>query len=164
MMKAFLRPRNWKLIFVAAVASVGIVRTSAAQAPEEPSVGTRIRIGLPDSLRSSPLARRGQWVAGTLVRATQDSLVLHVGGANPLSVARRDITAVDVSEGSPRARSAVEHAIFGGVLFAAATYLVDHSEGDLRGRNVAIAASSGVAIGAFLGVLSPFEHWRKLRR
>jgi hypothetical protein len=127
-------------------------------------VGTRIRIGLSDSLRSSPLVRRGQWVAGTLVRATQDSLVLHVGGANPLYVAQRDITGVDVSEGSSRARSAVEHAIFGSVLFAAATYLVDNSEGDLRGRNVAIAASSGAAIGAFLGVLSPFEHWRKLKR
>ena len=55
---------------------VAIAQTAAAQASEEPSVGTRIRIGLPDTLRAYPFARHGQWVVGTVVRATQDSLVL----------------------------------------------------------------------------------------
>ena len=148
----------------ATVASVGIVRSTAAQAPEEPRVGSRVRIGVPDSLRASPFVRRGQWIAGTLVRATQDTLVLHVGGANPLYVARRDVTELSVSEGASRVRSAADHALYAGVLFAISTYYVDHAEGSVQGRHVALAAGSGVALGALLGALSPFEHWRKLRR
>ena len=154
----------WKCLIVATVAVVGLAPAAAAQLQEQPSVGSRVRIGLPDSVRYSPFVRPGFWVTGTLVRATQDSLVLHVGGANSLSVARRDITGLAVSQGSSRARSAVEHGLFAGVLFAFATYTVDNTERNLRGRNVAIAAGSGVALGAVLGALSPFEHWRKLKR
>lgn len=159
-----VRHRIWKVLFVATVASVALVRPAVAQGSEEPSVGSRVRIGLPDSARFSPFVRPGQWVAGTLVRATPDSLVLHVGGDNPFYVARRNITGLQVSEGSPRGRSAMTHAVFGGVLSAAATYLVDEFEGGVQGRRVAIAAGTGVALGALLGALSPFEHWGKLRR
>lgn len=153
-----------KYLIVAMVAFISLANIAAAQRLEEPQVGSRVRIGMRDSLRATPVVRPGFWVMGTVVRATQDSLVLHVGGANPLSVARRDITGLAVSEGSSRARSAVEHGLFAGVLFAFATYTVDNTERDLRGRNVAIAAGSGVALGAVLGALSPFEHWRKLKR
>ena len=163
-MESVLRQRIWTYVIVAAVVSAGSARSAAAQLPEEPRVGTRIRVGLPDSLRPMPFVRRGQWVAGTLVRATPDSLVLHVGGANPLSVARHNITGLAMSEGSSRGRSAVDHAIFAGILFAFATYAVDGAEGNVTGRHVAIAAGSGVALGALLGALNPFEHWRKVRR
>jgi hypothetical protein len=163
-MNVFRRSRIWASIIVATAASAGIAQTAAAQGQEEPSVGSRVRIALPDSLRVTPFVRPVLWVTGTLVRTTQDSLVLHVGGANPLSVARLNITGLAVSEGSSRGRSAVEHALFGGVLFAFATYAVDGAEGNVTGRHVAIAAGSGVALGALLGALSPFEHWRKVQR
>jgi hypothetical protein len=163
-MKTFLGHRIWMYLIAATVVSVGFARTVAAQLPEEPRVGSRIRIGLPDSLRVSPFVRRGQWVAGTLVRATPDTLVLHVGGANPLYVARRDITGMAVSEGASRGRSAVGHAFVSGLIFAFATYCVDGAEGNVNGRHIAIAAGSGVAIGAVAGALSPFEYWRKLKR
>ena len=104
------------------------------------------------------------WIAGTLVRATADSLVLHVGGDNSLYVERRTITALEVSEGRSRWRSAMSHALFAGAVSMEATYLVDRFEGRRNGRHMAIAAGTGGALGAVLGVLSPFEHWRKLRR
>jgi hypothetical protein len=163
-MRDIVRHRIFKFIPIALAASFGLARPVAAQRAEEPSVGSRIRIGLPDTLRVSPFVRGGQWIAGTLVRATPDSLVLHVGGANPFFVARRDVTTLAVSEGSSRVRSAADHAFFGAVLFGIATYLVDDAEGGVQGRRVAIAAGSGAAVGAVLGALSPFEHWRKVRR
>lgn len=159
-----MRHRAWKYLIVVAAASVGFARTAAGQMEEEPRVGNRVRIGMPDSARFSPFVRPGFWVTGTVVRATQDSLELRVGGTSALYVARRNITGLEVSEGSSRVRSAVSHGLFGGVLFAVATYLVDSSERDLHGRNLAIAATSGFASGAVLGVLSPFEHWRKVKR
>jgi hypothetical protein len=163
-MISFLRHGLWKCLIVAIVASAGFSHAAVAQRQEEPKVGSRVRIGLPDSLRVAPFVRPGIWVTGTLVRATQDSLVLHVAGASPLYVARRDITGLAVSEGTSRVRSAVGHALFAGVLFAFATYAVDNTEGSVRGRQVAIGAGSGVALGALLGALSPFEHWRKVQR
>jgi hypothetical protein len=161
---SIMRRRIWTCIIVATVASAGLAQTASAQRSEEPSVGSRVRIGLPDSVRAYPFVRPGQWVTGTLARTTQDSLVINVGGANPLYVARGNITGLEVSQGSSRMRSAVDHALFGGVLFAVATYLVDNSEGGLHAQNVAKAAGSGVAVGAVAGALSPFEHWRKVRR
>ncbi|HEX7981868.1 MAG TPA: hypothetical protein VF461_24905 [Gemmatimonadaceae bacterium] len=163
-MQTPLRYRTWKFIILAMVASAGFAQTAAAQAQPEPGVGSRIRIALPDSLRAAPLMRPVLLVTGTVVRTTQDSLELHVGGANSLSVARSDIIGLSVSEGTSRMRSAFDHALFGGLLFAFATYAVDNSEGHTRGRYIAIGAVSGTAIGAFLGAMSPFEHWRKLRR
>jgi len=158
-----VRHRIWKYILVAAVASVGIVHTAAAQCPEEPSVGTRIRVGLPDSLRAFPMVRRGQWIAGTLVRATPDTLVLHVGGANTFYVARRDVTELSVSEGASRIRSAADHAFWGGLTCALAVNSIEHAQGSVHGRDIAIGAAYGVAVGALFGALSPFEHWRKVR-
>ena len=159
-----MRHRSWKFLPVALAASIGLTRPVAAQRAEDPSVGSRVRIGLPDSLRAYPLVRREQWVTGTLVRTTPDSLVLHVGGGNPLYVARRNITGLQVSEGSSRGRSAVTYALLSAMVYASATYLVDDAEGVVQGRRVAIAAGTGVALGALVGALSPFEHWRKVRR
>jgi hypothetical protein len=159
-----VRHRSWRFLPVALAACIGLARPVAAQRTEEPAVGSRIRVGLPDSLRVSPFVRRGQWIAGTLVRTTPDSLVLHVGGANPFHVARRDVTRLEVSEGSSRVRSAADQALFGAVLFGVATYFVDHAEGGVQRRRVTIAVGSGVAAGVVLGALSPFEHWRMLRR
>ena len=163
-MDTLLRHGTWKCLVVTIVAVAGLARTAAAQTSEEPSVGSRVRVGIPDSVRFSPLVRPGFWVTGTVARATQDSLELRLGGASQLFVARQNITGLEVSEGASRVRSAVSHGLFGAALFAAATYLVDNSESDLRGRNIAIAAGSGLASGAILGALSPFEHWRKLKR
>lgn len=153
-----------KCLVVALVASVGTAEIAAAQLSEEPTVGTRVRIALPDSLRAAPLARPVLFITGTVVRATQDSLELHVGGANPLTVARGTIIGLSVSEGTSRMRSAFDHAFFSGLLIGITTYGVDNSEGHVRGRYIAIGAVSGTALGAVLGALSPFEHWRKVRR
>jgi len=163
-MRSSLRHGTWKCVLVAMLAAVAIVQTAAAQASEEPRVGTRIRIGLPDTLRAYPFARHGQWVVGTVVRATQDSLVLHVGGANPLSVARHDISGVDVSRGSSRARSAVDYGLTMGLFMGAMRYSLEHSERGVHDHQVAIFAGSGVAVGAIIGALSPFEHWKRLKR
>jgi hypothetical protein len=108
--------------------------------------------------------RREQWITGTLVRTTPDTLVLHVGGDNPLYLARRNIKGLQVSDGSSRGRSAVSYAFIAALTYASATYLVDHAEGSVQGRHVVIAAGGGVAVGALIGVLSPYEHWGKLRR
>jgi hypothetical protein len=157
-----MRHGIWKCLVVTIVAVAALSRTAAAQTSEEPSVGSRVRIGIPDSMRFSPFVRPGFWVTGTVARATQDSLELRLGGASQLLVARRNISGLEVSEGISRVRSAGSHGVFGAALFAAATYLVDNSERDLRGRSVAIAAGSGFACGAVLGALRPFEHWKRL--
>jgi hypothetical protein len=162
-MPSSLRARTWTLILVATFASVGIAQAASAQQAEEPSVGSRIRIRLPDSLRVASLAPRFILVTGTLVRATPDSLVLHVGGANPLYVSRSSITALSVSEGSSRVRSAVSNGILAGLLFGAMRLSAENS-GDVDYRRVGIAAGSGAVFAALVGALSPFEHWRKIKR
>ena len=53
---------------------------------------------------------------------------------------------------------------YAGAMQSFATYAVDNAEGSVRGRQVAIGAGSGVALGALLGALSPFEHWRNVQR
>lgn len=162
-MQVILRSRAWTLIFVATVASVGLIRTAAAQAPEEPSVGNRIRVKLPDSLRVAPFWRRELSVTGRLVRATPDTLVLHVGGANPLAVSRTSVTELSVSEGSSRARSALSNGFWSGLSMAALRYAIESDARDQDNRRIAIAGGAGFALGALVGALSPFEHWRKVR-
>ena len=119
----------------------------------------RVRITMPDSARPWLFAPRGRGVIGTVARATSDTLWLQIGGPDTVRVPRGVIRKVEVSRGVSRARSALEQSLFLGVVVGLSAARAD---GPTRQEKVAIGVSA-LALGAFIGAVSPYERWRRVR-
>jgi hypothetical protein len=132
----------------------------SAQSWPDARDGSRIRIELPDSLRVAPFARRRQFVIGTLVRSSADSFFVQIAGANPIGVARNDVRRMSVSRGASKRRSAFEQA----AAVAAMGMAIPHVRGDYSRNDMLLGAAIGAGVGALVGALSPYEHWRRLKR
>jgi len=148
---------RWHLV-VTLVALVAAGRAQGQAIADLPA-GARVRITLPDSARPFPFARRARAVIGTVARATMDTLWVQVGGPDTVRVPRGVIRKVEVSRGVSRARSALEMGLLFGVDVGLLVATHDHHE---RGEAVAIGVSA-VALGAFIGAVSPYERWRRVR-
>ena len=84
---------------------------------------------------------------------------MQVGGPDTVRVPRGVIRKVEVSRGVSRARSALEL----GLLLGAEVGLLAATHDDYaRGDKVAIGVSAAV-IGTFVGAVSPYERWRRVR-
>ena len=98
---------------------------------------------------------------GTFVRATPDTLWMHVAGPDTIRVPRSTVRGMQVSRGASRASSALEQGlmvafIFGPPLYAAA------DDGDERQRAIVIVGGTAV-VAAVIGALRPNERWRRVR-
>ena len=140
------------------VLALGIVlcadASCVAQSRDSVAVGARVRVILRDSMRQSVFAPRTQALIGTLVARQLDTLTLTIGAADTARVSRPQIRGIAVSRGTSRFRSAVVQAAFGalvGNLF---------SDRELpRWANVSVSAG----LGGVVGMLAPYEHWRRVR-
>lgn len=124
----------------------------------------RVRILLPDSLRAAPLSRPARVLIGTLVRATSDTLYLHLGTPDTVRIARLTVRQVAISRGASRMRSAIQFGMFAGSVSALVGNLLDSQSGRSRDRRALTYGGIGVGVGGAIGAISPFEHWRRLRR
>lgn len=157
------RPMRAMVAFsmVALVAGTGGAqqRTLAETPP-----GERVQLVMRDSLRQDPIFSPRQWIVGQFVQATADSIWIQPFGAAPLGVAKSYIKTARVSRGMSRWRSALTTGFAWGFGFAAAVAVDQLDENqDHEGRNILVGAGVGAGAGMLLGVVRPFEHWRRVR-
>ena len=143
-----------------------VLLPAQAMAQEAASLpaGTRVRIERPDTLRFAPLVRRSRFVIGSVVRATPDTMYLELGVPGTLAISRSAMRSLAVSRGASRARSAVQQALFAGLVLGALAYSPPHDGRDRSLNDAAAWAAGGVVLGAAVGYASPYEQWRRLRR
>jgi hypothetical protein len=145
---------------VVVVAAMVVAAGAQAQGISELPSGVRVRVTIPDSVRQAPFIPRRQIVIGTLARATSDTLWVHVAGPDTLRLPRSS-TAVQVSRGVSRGRSAIQSGLAIGVGVLLAAYPRAHSES--ARRDALAMAGGGVLAGALIGAWSPYETWRRVR-
>ena len=136
-----------------------IADSASAQSANAVSVGARVRVVLPDSLRATPFAPRERALIGTVVRLTDDTLVLQMTAADTVRLHRAVIRQIAVSQGAARGRSAMEQALSAGIAFGSAAYLSTDRRRTGRSEGALGAALAGVGVGALLGTLRPYERW-----
>jgi hypothetical protein len=135
---------------------------SAQDVRSEPAVGARVRVTLADSLRAAPFAPRRTVLVGTVARVTPESLVvLPPGASTATSLPRSTVRALAVSRGVSRWRSAGQQALIAGLTCGVAGYAAHQERGGL-GR-AAAWGSLCAPLGATIGTLRPYEHWRRVR-
>jgi hypothetical protein len=159
----------WILLFAASLA-LAAARPLPAQFPTDISVGSRVRVVLPDSVRQSSGPWRQQWLRGDVAALAGDTLYLRLQGtAAPVPIRRPAIRRIDRSLGVP---TPLESALQGAVGWALPGAALGFATGwpDVRrdnGRNNGDAALRGAAwgagIGFILGAIFPTERWRRVR-
>lgn len=104
------------------------------------------------------MAARIQAVRGALSRVTPDSIYLSVGSSAPFAIARNQIRSVAVSRGESRKWSALQTATLFG-LFGIATTVSDDNPLPRSARY-----GIGATLGAIVGAIWPYEHWKRVQK
>jgi hypothetical protein len=145
-------------------------RLVGAQFPADVQPGTRVRVWIPEAVRQEQAPERRQLLRGT-VESVDGVLRLRVpGSANTLAIPRASVRRLDVSQGVSRGASMVERAA-GGAIGGAITFALlndpkrtggPHYRTDWRAAGV--GAAWGAGIGAVVGLIWPYERWRRIMR
>jgi hypothetical protein len=151
------------VLFALFISTVSAVAHS--QSLSDVQAGQRVQLTLRDSLRQEPILSPRQIVVGQFVRLTGDSVWIRPVGASDIGVARLAIKKARVSRGASRLRSALTLGFGLGVGFALSV-AVDHIDTDREHpkRNALIAGGVGLTAGTVVGAITPFEHWRDIRK
>src|SRR4051812_11207213 len=155
--------RSLLVFFVAAAPAI-----ASAQFPADLRPGTRVRVWVPEPARQEQSPQYRQLLRGTVESVDASVLRLRVPGTTgSLAVPIASVRRIDVSRGVSRGASMIERAvgsaIGGAVLFG---MLNDpkrtggpHYRTDWEAAGV--GAAWGGAIGAGVGLLFPYERWRR---
>ena len=154
-----MRKRASLVIAVAALLATGA--NAQAQGIADLTSGVRVRVTIPDSVRQAPYLRRTRTIIGTLVRATPDTLWLHIAGPDTVRLPRLS-AAVQVSRGVSRARSALEHGVGMGLAFGLISYAAADYRRGARQEALEMAGVTAV-VAAAVGAWRPYERWRTVR-
>ena len=159
-----------RLLIVASLL-LGVPRLAAAQFPAEVQPGTRVRVWIPETVRQEQAPEHRQVLRGIVESAEGSTLRLRVPGtAGSLAIPRASVRRLDVSRGVSRGASMVERAVGGAIGGAIAfAHLNDprrsggpHYRTDWRAAGV--GAALGAGIGGFVGLVWPYERWRRVIR
>jgi putative intracellular protease/amidase len=151
------------------VVLAGAPITAGAQSLESLPAAARIRLDVHTGERTLLGRPKTQSLAGALVAARGDTILLSVvPGADPVSVPRAAIRDLHVSRGVPdRFESAVRRAVLPTLASAALTAVslnVRRRDGDPSpGRGALTAAGSTAALTGAIGFIMPKERWQRLR-
>jgi hypothetical protein len=122
--------------------------------------GNRVRVGITEEERRTPLTRHSQRVTGIVRGISPDTLFLEVVEGTAISaIPRARIVDVELSLGAPsRLLSAKE---LGSSLGLLATLILVTDKYEPRGwKAAAIGAGGGFAAGAVIGLVRPYERWQ----
>ena len=148
-----------------------IPRPATAQFPAEVQPGTRVRVWIPEAIRQEDEPHRRQLVRGTVEAADASTLRVRVPGVlSSLAIPRSSVGRLDVSRGVSPGASMVERAVGGAVFGAIAFALLNdprrkggpHYRSDWRAAGV--GAAWGASIGGVVGLIWPYERWRRVIR
>ena len=127
-------------------------------------VGERVRIGVTDSIAQSPFASASQRLTGTVLGIAPDTLYLELSqSAGTTAIPRARIQGVSVSLGRPsRVESAEELGVNAAVMLALLLPWTGDEKRSTASRfgSAAVGAGVGLAAGALIGLVRPYERWR----
>ena len=146
-----------------------IPRFAGAQFPAEIQPGTRVRVWIPEATRQQEEPVRRQLIRGTVESVDRGILRLEVPGtAGSLAIPRAAVRRLDVSRGVSPGASMIERAAGGAIGGAILFGLLNdprrtggpHYRTDWRAAGVGAAWGGG--IGAVVGLIWPYERWRRV--
>jgi hypothetical protein len=143
---------------------------AVAQFPADVQPGARVRVWIPETNRQEEGPNRRQLLRGT-VESVDGALRLRVPGtAGSLAIPRATVRRLDVSRGVSRGASMVERAV-GGALAGAITLAALNDPQRASGPNfrtdweaAGVGAAFGAGFGAVVGLIWPYERWRRVIR
>ena len=142
-----------------------------AQFPAEVQSGARVRIWIPESNRQEQGPDRRQLLRGTVESVDGGTVRLRVPNTTgSLAIPRASVRRLDVSRGVSRGASMVERAV-GGAIAGAITLGLMNDPGNSSGPNfrtdweaAGVGAAFGGGVGAIVGLIWPYERWRRVIR
>ena len=149
---------------------VAIPGLAVAQFPAEVQPGARVRVWIPETARQEQGPDRRQLLRGT-VESIDGALRLRVPGTTgSLAIQRASVRRLDVSRGVSRGASMVERAV-GGALAGAITLAALNDPQRASGPHfrtdweaAGVGAAFGGGFGAVVGLIWPYERWRRVIR
>ncbi|HEY4672293.1 MAG TPA: hypothetical protein VIG78_09525 [Gemmatimonadaceae bacterium] len=154
-------------IFVGLLAA--IPRLGLAQFPSVVQSGARVRVWIPEPARQEQGPERKQLLRGTVQSVDMTMLNISVPGTmGSLAIPRSAVRRLDVSRGVSRPASMVERAVGGAIATGIFMALLNdphrsnapHYRTDWQAAGVGAAWGGGV--GAAIGLLFPYEQWRRV--
>jgi hypothetical protein len=142
-----------------------------AQFPNEVQPGTRVRVWVPETVRQEQAPERRQLLRGTVESLDGATLRLSVPGtAGTLAIPRASVRRLDVSQGVSRGASMFERAA-GAAIGGAITFALMNDPHRAGGphyrtdwRAAGVGAAWGAGIGGVIGLMVPYERWRRVIR
>ena len=149
---------------------IAVPGVAVAQFPADVQPGTRIRVWIPETNRQEEGPNRRQLLRGT-VESVDGTLQLRVPGtAGSLGISRASVRRLDVSRGVSRGASMFERAVggaIGGAIFLGSLNDPRNSTGPHYRTDweaAGVGAALGAGIGAVVGLIWPYERWRRVIR
>ena len=148
-----------------------IPRLGNAQFPAEVQPGTRVRVWIPEPITQEDEPHRRQLIRGTVEAVDAATLRVRVPGVlSSVAIPRSSVRRLDVSRGVSRGASMVERAVGGAIGGAIGFALLNdprrrggpHYRTDWQAAGV--GAAWGAGIGAVVGLIWPYERWRRVIR
>src|SRR4051794_28017579 len=148
---------------------LAVAQVGAAQFPNDVQPGTRVRVWVPEPARQDQQPDHRQLLRGTVESVDGGVLRLVVPGtAGELSIPRSSVRRLDVSHGVSPAASMIQRAAggaIGGAILFGLLNDPNRSGGPHYGtdwRAAGVGAAWGAGIGGGLGLIFPFEQWRRV--
>ena len=138
-----------------------------ATLPAQPAwplpVGVRVRLEYADTVRQVPIGFSRHQLVGQLLADSSGAFHLRLPTGDLVSVQQSAVKGAWTSSGVSRGRSVLA---MGGSLALTGFFVGGggwrQRDSDTRGRLIGTAIGAGV--GAIVGVLRPYEFWRRVRR
>jgi len=143
---------------------------AGAQFPADVRPGTRVRVWIPETTRQNEGPNKRQLLRGT-VESVGGTLRLGVPGTTgSLAIPRESVRRLDVSRGVSRGASMFERAV-GGAIGTAILFAALNDPNRSNGPNyrtdwraAGAGAAWGAGIGGAIGLIWPYERWRRVIR
>lgn len=158
-----MRPRRKSAAIAIPIALCAYAVTLSAQAKFDLPLGQRVKVEYDDSVRLVPIGPSRQQLTGVLTADSADAVQLRLPTGDVVTLRRESLKRAWVSNGVSRGRSA-----FAMALSLSATGYLTSSPRSWRGESSngdgLIGAAIGAGIGTALGLIRPFETWKRVRR
>ena len=144
---------------------------AGAQFPDDVRAGTRVRVWIPEAARQAEGPNKRQLLRGEVEAVNAETLRLRIpGSTGTIAIPRTAVRRLDVSRGVSRGASMVERAV-GVAIGTAITFALLNDPGRSSGPNyrtdwqaAGVGAAWGAGVGAVIGLIWPYERWRKVIR
>ena len=144
---------------------------AGAQFPDDVRAGTRVRVWIPEAARQAEGPNKRQLLRGEVETVNAETMRLRIpGSSGAIAIPRTTIRRLDVSRGVSRGASMFERAIGVGIA-SAITFGLMNDPRNSTGPNfrtdweaAGVGAAFGAGFGGVVGLIWPYERWRRVIR